>query len=660
MSIASPPPPAPLTGPEPTETPTPEPTPTPALIPTDTPDPTLGPSATAVTTAAQEEPALVADWTGAAQLVSTAPPEGLSNPYASGAGGWTAGVPPVDSYTALPATDNVLSPYVLGQSVETYTGVPPTDQNPNAFAGTDAAVNPFDSYRPSAGPTDTSQWIASNDAVPPGSQDTSGNGDVVYTFVQQWIENGVLMTRYQVWVGGNPVNFVTVPGTPTGGVGASPQPAPSPTPAPAPSPAPAPTPSTAAAPAPSLPAPVLPQLPAPDLPQLPAPPDPPQPAPSLPPPDPQPTQAAPALNAGPAGRVPSPSLAEQVAPSANSPSWQQYDWAVGQMMDETNPWYGRAAAGVGAAASAIWASAERFAFAPTALFLARSLEGVNMAIDEAANALGLDPGAVNLFLWEREAPAAAAEALSYLSLRAEVALSHARIPLFGIGAGGLGFTMVPRTGAALGNDTNALSAGHLADEAGAPWSPLLEGILGETEGQARIDRLLNRVNLPAPGDYTPSRLPEALEPPAGGDPTWYGFNTGANGTRTLDAVLDPSSLTRTPGPLPRAVGYEPGLGYDASHMGMRAMGFPNTLENSVTLAHEANAYGTGQSRPVSMLDFERQVVRALNDGQTVRYRVTAIFPGSATNPEAVVIQASGSGPNGIIIDTVIRNWSHHP
>jgi len=56
---------------------------------------------------------------------------------------------------------------------------------------------------------------------------------------------------------------------------------------------------------------------------------------------------------------------------------------------------------------------------------------------------------------------------------------------------------------------------------------------------------------------------------------------------------------------------------------------------------------------------EMDVRKAVEAGQTVHYRVTAIYEGNAPYPSAFHMQASGSGPDGIRIDTVIRNWTHH-
>lgn len=664
-------------------TPTPTPTPTPSPdIPTPTPEPTPTPAPTpdgsasgssdAATTAqadTDKDKIVPIEESEAGQLMSTALTRGLPPTSPADDSSFFAD----GQYVNFGFFDDWFSA-VLGQDgADPYSGV----------SAADNAVNPFGDYKPVTG--DSSQYLASRDTIPIGSPSNPGDG--TYRQFQGVVadENGVLHDQYAIFVNNQYVgtslydHFEPVRDGPSINLNRAPDislPPPSNTP-----PTTQPTSSATQANVRTLPppaAPSPPSLPAPPLPPLPAPSaqNAPQPTASLPPPaPPQPSQSpSPTPTSQPVAPRPTPTFTEQAFPTSDSFSWRQYEWAGREMMDRTNPLGGRIGAGVGFFASAIWAGVERFVIAPVLKGIGQEFEGLNMMIDDFARAINLDRGALDLYLWERETPAMLGEALSYLATRAEIALDRAltqafrsgRLPLFGVSADGFGAGGVRSPGIRppipATSEARALPETHLPAEVTPPWSPQLEGVLQKTEHQARIDNLLDRVNLPSTSTApsTPSRLPGPLTPPVGGDPSWHRFNTAADGTRTLDAVLNPSDLGRpAPGRLPSAPGYEPGLGYDRSHLGMRAMGFPNTPENSVTLAHEANAYGPGQSRPVSMLDFERQVVQALNDGQTVRYRVTAVTTGSAPNPEVVIIQAIGSGPNGINIDTVIRNWTHH-
>ena len=138
------------------------------------------------------------------------------------------------------------------------------------------------------------------------------------------------------------------------------------------------------------------------------------------------------------------------------------------MLDPTNPWYGRAGAGVGAAASAIYATAERFALAPLLKGLGGSLQGVGMATHDVLHGVGvsdIDINNVDLVMWEPELPGATAAALenagTYFSARLGAALNSSRLPILGVGVGGLGIVTAPRTSevqglAHLTNDAAAL------------------------------------------------------------------------------------------------------------------------------------------------------------------------------------------------------------
>ncbi len=618
--------PSPSPSPAPEPTPPPEPTPTPTPLPDETESAQLPP----------DEPAQVVDETGAGQLLSTAAPDGVPDPFSTAREGWDFGVPAGDPYTG---TIGPSDPYLGEAASDPYTGVPPVDHNFNPYVD-DRSTNPFTGEPAAPSSKDTSQWLASNDpnAVPTSTKQP----------VESWRyvdENGVTWIQHYDYDQRRIVSELA-PGPVIDGptISISPQSSlpPPPPKAPMTAPAPqstAPTQSTQSAPAPQA------------LPPLPAPPDP-----SAPPATPQPTAPAPQP---PAPRPPQ-SLPEQLFPTSESFAWRQYDWAEREMEDRTNPWWGRVLAGVGAAMSSVYSAGERFAIAPGLKGLWQAFKGLSMALDDLMHAIGLsdlDIQALNLMMWEREAPMALEDALTYMAVRAEAALSRVRVPLFGVGAGGLGTVTVPLRGA---GSPATRSAGHLADHAEPPWSRQLEDVLQETEQRERLERLRTQVDMPALPDYTPSRLPGPLEPPSAGEASRYSFRTSRDGTRTLDAIRNASDLRSTPGRLPAPITHEYGIAYDNSHLGARAMGFPNTAENAMTLAHEANGYGAGASRPVSMLDFEKQVIQALEDRQTVSYRVTVIVAGNASHPEVVVIQARGSGPNGIFIDTVIRNWTHHP
>jgi hypothetical protein len=90
---------------------------------------------------------------------------------------------------------------------------------------------------------------------------------------------------------------------------------------------------------------------------------------------------------------------------------------------------------------------------------------------------------------------------------------------------------------------------------------------------------------------------------------------------------------------------------------------PNTAVNSMGLARETNTrYGDPAHRAPSMREVEDLVRAALQAGQTVRYRVTAIFVGNVPYPIAVSVQARGTKPDGtagINEDRAFWNWTHH-
>src|ERR1039458_1801964 len=91
-------------------------------------------ASTSAPEAARDEPILTEIESGADQLLSTAAPNGLSDPFSTTEGGWIVGPQEVNPYTNLATGDDILASYV-GQNVNYYTGVTPEDQNANAFTG---------------------------------------------------------------------------------------------------------------------------------------------------------------------------------------------------------------------------------------------------------------------------------------------------------------------------------------------------------------------------------------------------------------------------------------------------------------------------------------------------------------------------------------------
>jgi hypothetical protein len=93
----------------------------------------LGP-ANASTTAlsdALDEPVLTDIESGAAQLLSTATPHGLSDPFSSAQG---TGFQQVDPYTNVASASGTFNPFV-GRDVDSYTNMAVDGANPNGFTG---------------------------------------------------------------------------------------------------------------------------------------------------------------------------------------------------------------------------------------------------------------------------------------------------------------------------------------------------------------------------------------------------------------------------------------------------------------------------------------------------------------------------------------------
>jgi uncharacterized protein DUF4157/DNA/RNA non-specific endonuclease len=166
-----------------------------------------------------------------------------------------------------------------------------------------------------------------------------------------------------------------------------------------------------------------------------------------------------------------------------------------------------------------------------------------------------------------------------------------------------------------------------------------------------------------------SRLAPALEPPKASDPSWYSVPglDASNRPRPVEAVLKKSEMDvgkRPSNPAHLEAGTEKGIGYEITHLGAHELGFPTAEGNLTTASGQTNRFlGPKDTRPPTMRRVEMDVMKAVNDGQTVHYRVTPIYDGSAPYPSAFHMQAEGSLPDGspgISIDTVVRNWTHHP
>lgn len=161
-------------------------------------------------------------------------------------------------------------------------------------------------------------------------------------------------------------------------------------------------------------------------------------------------------------------------------------------------------------------------------------------------------------------------------------------------------------------------------------------------------------------------LAPQLEPPPSSQGSSYSLSNldefGRPGV--VEAVINPRHLEpgkRPSTPRNHPAGTELGIGYDMTHLGAHELGFPTIPRNLTTASRQTNRFfGPRKTRPPTMRRVEMDVMKAIREGQTVRYRVTPIYVGRAPYPSAFHIQASGSGPNGIWIDTVIRNWTHHP
>ena len=190
---------------------------------------------------------------------------------------------------------------------------------------------------------------------------------------------------------------------------------------------------------------------------------------------------------------------------------------------------------------------------------------------------------------------------------------------------------------------------------------------GAANGNPRTSRASSGSSQPAAKPPTQrARLQAPLEAPEASEPSWYSVpKLDAAGRPTqIEAVLKQSDMqvgARPSNPATLQAGTEKGIGYEITHLGAHELGFPTAEGNLTTASGQTNRFlGPVETRPPTMRRVEMDVMNAVRSGQTVHYRVTAIYDGNAPYPSAFQMQASGSGPNGIQIDTVIRNWTHHP
>src|SRR5262249_40834686 len=150
------------------------------------------------------------------------------------------------------------------------------------------------------------------------------------------------------------------------------------------------------------------------------------------------------------------------------------------------------------------------------------------------------------------------------------------------------------------------------------------------------------------------------------DPSWYSVPEldALNRPTRVEAVLKKSEMRvekRPSNPSDLKAGTEKGVGYEITHLGAHELGFPTAEGNLTTASGQTNRFlGAPDTRRPTMRRVEMDVMKALENGQTVHYRVTPIYDGSAPYPSAFHMQAASSDPNGIRIDTVVRNWTHHP
>lgn len=167
--------------------PTPTPTPTPASTSAPTPTPILAgdlselglADASASTSAlrdAFDEPVLTDIESGAAQLLSTAFPDGVSDPFATAQDGWVIGTLPSDPYSGIPTGNDGLYPYTGSNTTSFSVSDPVADNYNNYIGGND--VNPSDFQNVSY--TTGSSNGAGGDPNVPNQIIYDNNGNAIY------------------------------------------------------------------------------------------------------------------------------------------------------------------------------------------------------------------------------------------------------------------------------------------------------------------------------------------------------------------------------------------------------------------------------------------------------------------------------------------------
>jgi len=121
------------------------------------------------------EPSVTATESGASQLLSTAFSPGLSNPYDPAQGRWMSASLGINPFTT--ATGDDAGGFTAGQSIDSFTGQPSEDDNPNSYT-TGQNINPSsgsqdtESFSGGGAPTQTppptnSEWAAFGLSGPP-------------------------------------------------------------------------------------------------------------------------------------------------------------------------------------------------------------------------------------------------------------------------------------------------------------------------------------------------------------------------------------------------------------------------------------------------------------------------------------------------------------
>jgi hypothetical protein len=208
----------------------------------------------------------------------------------------------------------------------------------------------------------------------------------------------------------------------------------------------------------------------------------------------------------------------------------------------------------------------------------------------------------------------------------------------------------------------------LRAEAAALREALADGSVPAPVRLGPLDRRSDELLPPELAGRTPvvvrravSRLGRLFSAPRAGQPSSIRY-LGLSPTGEplgVHAILNVWDINTGPRPrLEDPHGWEARLGYHRTHLLAHMLGGSRYRENLVTAAASANTYAGGDLRPPNMLEFEWQIRHALEAGQTVEYRVIPIYEGQPM-PVAIMMQARGSGPDGIVLDVVVRNATHH-